>query len=531
MSSVELSPGSDSAANLKKSAMSTGGPNPAVDPENSEVHSSTPRDPSNSFIYSSLGNAVTRTETNPSAQLIQTLRDQAQEHIIEMLSPESPLPPERRASFIKELAAIDWEGFYSNRYDKPSLDNVTPTQQFSLAERATARGVEMEASGRAAYMNGEVSVLLVAGGDGSRLGFNQPKGCYPVGPVSEDTLYQKIAEKILSASLKFGHDIPFVIMTGPGTDKPTREYFAANSNFGLKPEQVFIFQQDTLPTVDVDGKLLLKGPGELLTNPNGHGGSVDGMMKSGALDYLMERGIKDIVYIQVDNALAPIFDPFAVGLRRQLNADIVNKGLAKVDAEEKMGALVKVGGHDGVVEYSDLSSEQKHMKNPDGSLLFGIGNVAAHVVGVDFLDSLRSSHFHLPYHEARKEVSAWKGAFDSAGQPIVEKTPGIKREMFFFDTMAHAECVCVEVSRPQEFAPIKNASGQDSPESSRKLMNAEYHRWCEESGVKVADHVVIEVSPLFAANAEEFRVAIAANPRAKAAIEAATDKIYVNSTI
>lgn len=450
--------------------------------------------------------AMTTISVEPSSTLIQTLKSEGQEHIIEMLSPSSSLTAEQRSHLISQLERIDWHDIHHNLYTAPALDNVTPSDQVSLADRATL-ATEVEAIGRKAYENGEVAALLVAGGDGSRLGFDRPKGCYPIGPVSEESLYQKTAEKVLSASRETGRDIPLILMTGPSTHAPTVEFFNENKFFGLKPEQVIIFEQGTVPTFSREGKLLLRAPGDLLVNPNGHGGSIPGMIDSGTLDALNKLGIKDIVYIQVDNALAPIYDPFTVGLRRSREVDIVNKVVSKVTPQEKMGALVKVDNKDIVVEYSDLTDEQKVMTVPGGGYLFNLGNVAAHVLSVNFINRLRDEGFHLPYHKASKEVAAWKGDLNG-GTPVLEKVSGVKYETFFFDILARASCVCAEVSRSEEFAPVKSREGADSPATTRQMMDAEFHRWFSEAGIEVPPDCVIEIAPRFAATLAQFKEAV-----------------------
>ncbi len=474
------------------------------------------------------GDSLASISVNPSSELLQTLAAEGQHHIVEMLKPESELTAEQRSSLIEQLQSIDWKGFHGNVYEAPNLANVTSADAIHLEDRP-AIAAKVEELGRAAYMNGEVAVLLVAGGDGSRLGFDRPKGCFPVGPVSSDSLYQKFAEKVLSISKETGHDVPFVIMTGPSTDRPTREFFAENNFFGLKPQQVIIFQQASLPTVDRDGKLLLKGPGSLLTNPNGHGGTIEGLNSSGALDQLLSRGIQDIVYLQVDNVIAPVFDPFSVGIRRFKRVDIINKVVEKVSAQEKMGAFVRADGKDCVVEYSDLKDQQKTMQTDGGKLLFGLGNVAAHIISTDFLSELRNRHFRLPYHEALKEVQAWNGEFDAEGTPVRVKMQGLKREMFIFDIMPLADCLCVEVSRAQEFAPIKNGQGSDSPDTARALLSAEYHRWCKEAGVELRPDCVLEISPKFASTAEQFAAEVAKSSEIRDLLRAAGTRLYIGA--
>lgn len=419
---------------------------------------------------------------------------------------DTRLSPLQREALLQRLHQIHWQELHQT-YKAPALDAVTPAQVTAYTERAGMKD-SIQALGQTAYAQGEVGVLLVAGGDGTRLGFDRPKGCFPIGPVSEDSLYQKIAEKVLAQSVRSGHKVPFIVMTGPGTDLPTRAFFEQHKLFGLDPSQLRFFKQSTVPTTSIPDsqdrfELLFKGPGQLLESPNGHGGTIDGLIESGSLDWLLSQGIKDLVYLQVDNALAPVFDPFAVGLRRARNADMLTKVIPKVTPEEKMGALVRIGESDAIVEYSDLSTHQQHMRNPDGTLLFGWGNVAAHVFSTAFINHLNTDHLLLPYHQAHKKVQAWNGEFDAAGAPVMTEVAGRKSERFIFDVLALGSNVGLEMLRNEEFAPLKNREGSDSIATARKLISDEFQRWLKLCGRELPAETAVEISPLFAASLEE----------------------------
>jgi UDP-N-acetylglucosamine/UDP-N-acetylgalactosamine diphosphorylase len=348
-------------------------------------------------------------------------------------------------------------------------------------------------------------VLLVAGGEGSRLGLSGPKGCFAFGPVSADSLYQKHAEKVLALSRRTGKLVPFVLMTSPSTHEPTVAFFEERGFFGLEQSQVRFFQQETVPTTDVNGQLLLKNKSTLLENPNGHGGAIDGLHTSGVFAWLKQCEISDIVYLQVDNVLAPAYDPYAVGLRTVESADVITKVVSKITPEEKMGALVRVDGTDAIIEYSDLTPADKLLKAPDGSFLFGWGNVAAHVFSVAFLERLISQKIHLPYHQAIKDVEAWNG-IDRA------KIQGIKRERFIFDVISLGKNIGLEIDRAQEFAPLKNATGADSIESSRILTTNEFRRWFSLCGIEINDTVPIEIRPTFADSVEALAERVKGDP-------------------
>ena len=197
---------------------------------------------------------------------------------------------------------------------------------------------------------------MVAGGEGTRLGFAGPKGLFPIGPHSGKTIYQLQAEKVLSLSRRVGREVPLLVMTSPATDAETRAVFAEHDGFGLADVRIFV--QGTVPSVDGEGRALLARPGVLLENPDGHGGSPAALAASGELARLARAGIRHLVYIQVDNLLARVDDPVLVGLAAVEGADAVTKVLEKAHPDEKVGNLVRVGGRDRVVEYTELTPEQ-----------------------------------------------------------------------------------------------------------------------------------------------------------------------------
>ena len=430
-----------------------------------------------------------------SNELLGFLAEIGQEHLTNHFD---EIPHDAQVKLVARLHAIAWNEL-KNEYVAPELSQVSPSTVVSLEDRKSPR-LRMERIGDRAYRDGEVAVLMVAGGDGVRLGSTEPKGCYPIGPVSGKSIYQIITEKIVRAGEESGTQPPFVVMTSPRTHEPTVRFFEQNSYFGLDPKRFITFTQATVPTTDQNGGVLLKNPGEILENPSGHGGCLVGLYRTSVLDWLQDLGVRDVLYMHVDNLLLPVHDKFAIGLRRAEGTDMVTKVVKKFFPEEKMGSLVRIDGRDSVVEYSDLTTEQQHMKDSDGNYLFGWGNMGSHIFGVDFLVSLKERDYHLPFHKAKKQVVAWNGS----SHVTVE---GIKRERFVFDVIPEARNIALEIDRSHEFAPVKNATGIDSAESARVLMSGEYARWLETVGVKVElpKDAFIEISPRFAAHFSEFQ--------------------------
>ncbi len=433
--------------------------------------------------------------TDPFA-LAERLAGLGQGHLLADL--ESLGEAERRG-YLDRLAAIDWAEFAGGDADgaageaSPATTEIGASQVIDLAERQR-RSSELEPLGEAAYQAGRVAVLMVAGGQGTRLGLAGPKGCFPIAPHSHKSIYQLQAEKVLALSRRLGRPVPFLIMTSPMTDADTRDFFAAHGWFGLPDGQVRLFSQGTVPSLAEDGRGLLERPGRLLENPDGHGGCFTALVGSGELQRLVDEHVSHLAYIQVDNLLAPVDDPLMVGLAVAERLDVITKVLEKAHPDEKVGHLVRQGGRDRIIEYTELSPEQCRSKGPDGQLIYRWGSPAIHCWSVPFLGRLAAQGFRLPLHRSKKPLKAWRGG-------AVQAVQGWKNERFIFDLIPQAErSLGLQIVREEEFAPVKNASGSDSPESAVQLASDLYASWLREAGVSVQLPAAarIELSPLFA---------------------------------
>jgi len=428
-------------------------------------------------------------------ELGERLARHGQDHLLEGLD---DLDPDLRAAFLERLGRVDWEEL-AHPTEPPTLAEIGRSRVVDFAERA-ARADEWRPLGARAYRAGEVAVLMVAGGMGTRLGFDGPKGCFAIGAHSGKSIYQLQAEKVLAASRRYGRELPFLVMTSPATDAETRAYFAANGDFGCAPGQVRFFRQGTVPSLDRDGRALLAAPGRLLENPDGHGGCFAALCESGRLDELRREGIEHLVYLQVDNILAPVDDPLLVGLAAQEEADVVTKVLPKAHPDERVGHLVRVDGRDRIIEYTELTPGQTRETGPDGEPVFRWGSPAMWCWGVGFLARQAAGGARLPLHRSRKPLHAW-----TPDGPV--EVDGWKCERFIFDLLPLAErSLGLAIDRAEEFAPVKNAEGDDSPATARALHSECCRRWLADVGVEVdlPAGAVIEISPRFAATAEEF---------------------------
>lgn len=341
-------------------------------------------------------------------------------------------------------------------------------------EAARARGERLLAEGR-------VAMMVVAGGQASRLGYPGPKGLFPLGPVSGRSLFEIQAQKLRRLRARTGRALPWYVMTSPATDAPTREAFAAADHFGLPAEDVFFLTQAMVPSFDFDGKLILERPDHIFENPDGHGGSLLALGASGALDDMERRGVRTIFYYQVDNPLVPMGDPVLLGFHDESHAEVSCTVLRKRVPEEKMGVLARVDGRMGVVEYTEIDPDHREARDEQSELRFGAGNAAIHAFEVDFVRRVAADAERLlPFHASAKKIPC----VDADGETHTPDEPnGVKLERFVFDVLPEASHVCVVESSRDAYSPVKNAKGADSPESSRRDLVARYRAWLEAAGL------------------------------------------------
>ncbi len=422
----------------------------------------------------------------------------AKHHQSHLLVGVAALAEAERTVYLARLAEIDWLELH-HRLTLHTAGDVGPARVLDQGERQR-RKVELEALGESAYAAGQVAVLMVAGGQGTRLGSTAPKGCLPAAPHSGKSIYQLQAEKVLSLSRRVKKAVPFLVMTSPMTDGETREFFAAHSNFGLAKEQVRFFSQGTVPSLDQQDRALMSGPGKLLENPDGHGGCFTALVKSGNLARLRSEGVKQIVYIQVDNILVPVDDALMVGAALAEKSDVLTKVLEKANPDEKVGHLVKIGTRDAIIEYTELTPEQTRSRNAQGDLVYRWGSPAMHCWSVDFLAGLADRGYKLPLHRSGKPLKAWLDG-------KIQEVKGWKNERFIFDLIPEAKTsIGLAIDRDDEFAPIKNATGVDSPASAVELAHRQFAGWLAAAGVKLSlpPAARIEISPRFAATKSQF---------------------------
>jgi len=443
--------------------------------------------------------------------------DELQQHLWEtgqahLWSHAQELPDPRRTAFIDELTRIDWQEI-ARLYQQamsPSDDDPRRLAQFADPPERLVRLADSPTAWQAARERGEdalragcVAAILVAGGEGTRLGFNGPKGMYPIGPLSGKTLFQLFAEQLMARSRRYGMPIPYLIMTSDATHADTVAFWQQHDCFGLPAEDVRFFCQGHMPALDFDGHALLAGPGQLALSPDGHGGLLAALHRCGLLRELADRGIETLYYHQVDNPTTIVCDPAFIGWHLLEQADVSTKVVAKRSAEEKMGVVVTIDGVTRVIEYSDLPADVAAQTDEQGHLRIWAGNTAMHVFQRTFLERAWQNDAVLPFHIARKAVPFWT-PHNGVVEP--EAPNAFKFERFIFDVLPWAErALIVEADRAAEFNPIKNRIGTDTPQTARAGLQALHRMWLRQAGAAVADDVPVEIGPLVALEAKDVK--------------------------
>lgn len=430
------------------------------------------------------------------------------------------LPPDEQRRLLDEAAEIDLSEI--DRLTKTllakdaagsfDLEGLAPAPYVKLPEHGgdAAAWARAKAAGEEALRAGRVAAFTVAGGQGTRLGYDGPKGTFPVTPLKARPLFQVFAEKIAAAGRRYGRPLHWFIMTSHANHAETEAFFSAHRYFGLDRARVHFFRQGRMPAVDFAGRILLETKGSLALSPDGHGGSLRALERSGALDLMAREGIDAISYFQVDNPLVRAIDPVFIGWHFLSRSEMSSKMVPKAYAEEKVGVFCARKGKTIVVEYSDLPMDLQRSTDAHGRLRYLAGSIAIHLLDRDFVRRMAAggAGASLPFHRADKKIPC----VDAEGRAVKpEKPNGVKFEMFVFDALPFARHpVVIETLRANDFSPVKNAAGVDSPQTCREDQLRQFARWLRANGAAVATDatglpaVTIEVSPLFGYDEDSF---------------------------
>ncbi len=455
-----------------------------------------------------------------SQDLQDTLHAQGQSHLLRWWD---ELSADQQSELAAQIRAVDFDEvsrLASSGAGQGSASTAAEQSQRAVPSSQMVRlpqtpedlrlWAEAAADGRAVLAEGRVGVILVAGGQGTRLGFPHPKGMYPIGPVSGKPMFQLLVEQVIARGRQTGVSIPYYVMTSAATHAETVEFFAQHGNFGLDAGDVKFFQQGAMPAVDAEsGQLLLAEKGRLATSPDGHGGVLAALARSGMLRDMRERGIDLLFYHQVDNPLCRVCDPAFLGFHVKHQSEATTKVVAKTGPEERMGVVVDVDGKTQIIEYSDLPPEIAALTDESGDLLFWAGSTAIHIFNREFLERLTDGEIALPFHIAHKQVPY----VDEAGRQVEPANPNAyKFERFIFDVLPLAEqALVVEAAREDEFNPLKNAEGVNSPPDVKSSLVALHRRWLRGASIDVPETAQVEISPL--AGVDEEAVATSAYGR------------------
>jgi UDP-N-acetylglucosamine/UDP-N-acetylgalactosamine diphosphorylase len=471
-----------------------------------------------------------------SDQLISAYRAAGQGHVFAFwdslsVSERSGLLAQAAEVDLAEIGRLNRTLVFKAAGGGASLDGLAPAPVIRLPEHGgdAAQWAAARARGEEALRAGRVAAFTVAGGQGTRLGYDGPKGTFAVTPVKRKSLFQVFAEKIRAAGLRFGRPLHWFIMTSHANHAQTEAFFAEHGCFGLDPGRVHFFRQGRMPAVGYDGKILLEARGALALSPDGHGGSLRALHRSGALDLMKSEGVDTLSYFQVDNPLVRCVDAAFLGLHLAAGSEMSSKMVPKAYPEEKVGHFCQQDGRIVVVEYSDMPISMQRERLADGSLRYGAGSIAIHVIDREFARRMATGGdgAALPFHRADKKIAT----IDAAGRPVKpEKANGVKFEMFVFDALPFARnSIVVETARADDFSPVKNAEGVDSPQTCREDQLRQFARWLKGAGAALETdatglpRIAVEVSPLFGYDAETF----AARWRGLAVRPAVTDGLYL----
>ncbi|KAI5949113.1 UAP1 [Candida theae] len=437
------------------------------------------------------------------------------------------LTVEEQTHFLSQLSSIqDPSKLVSTVSDaiKFSSSNASAKNFTQLPNEQTASTLDLDSTtsqhwselGFQAIADGQVAVLLMAGGQGTRLGSSDPKGCYDVSLPSHKPLFQIQAEKILKiqqlAQKRLKLDklptVMWYIMTSGPTRKSTEQFFKTHNFFGLDSKQVVFFNQGTLPCFDLSGeKILLQSKNAICESPDGNGGLYKALLNNGILDDMVNKNIKHIHMYCVDNALVKVADPLFIGFAIDKQFDLATKVVRKRDANESVGLIVLNDDikRPCVIEYSEISKELAEKRDPqdDSKLFLRAANIVNHYYSIDLLTKMVpqwiSSQEYLPFHIAKKKIPSMDLKTDQFVKP--ETPNGIKLEQFIFDVFTSVELSkfgCLEVDRIDEFSPLKNANGakNDTPTTCRQDYLERGTRWVKENGGQVAPNALVEVDAL-----------------------------------
>lgn len=382
---------------------------------------------------------------------------------------------EDKEKLLKEIDNIDFnlmKNLYKNAqkeldFKDEKIESIDCTEKDRLSKEEKEKYDEI---GTEKIKAGKLAVVTMAGGQGTRLGHSGPKGTYTLNVGKEMSLFEILCKTLKEAKEKYGVYVHWYIMTSNQNNKETVEFFEKNNYFNYPKEKVTFFIQGELPMVGLDGKLLVDENGFVKLASDGHGGVFESMDKSGVLDQMKNEGIEWVFVGGVDNVLVKMVDNTLIGLAESKNCLAAGKSLIKANAKEKVGVFCKRDGKPSVIEYSEISDELAELEDENGELVYSESHILCNMFNIKRLEMISKNK--LPYHVAKKKANY----MNEKGEIITAKEPNAyKFESFIFDAFTSLDSmVIMRVKREEEFAPVKNAEGVDSPETATKLYREFY---------------------------------------------------------
>ncbi len=403
------------------------------------------------------------------------LKKYGQEHLLNNFE---NLDEAHKKELLKEIKVINFE-LVTSLYDstkkekKNTKDEITPIDyldKFKLGDKYKY----YENIGKKAIKEGELAVVTMAGGQGTRLGHNGPKGTYDIGLDSHKSLFELLSDGIKEEAKKYGVTIPWFIMTSRENNKATIEFFEKHKYFGYqKDKNIFFFIQGELPMMDTEGKILIGEDGLIKLAADGHGGIYESLVKTGMTKKMKELGVKWVFIGGVDNCLVKMVDPVLMGVAIDQQVTVACKSVVKANPQEKVGVFCKRNGKPNVIEYTEITEDMAEARDKDGELLYGESHILCNLFSVDAVERMGANP--LPYHIAFKKAKY----IDKDGNLVEPDSPNAyKFEAFLFDAFGEVdEMAVLRVKREEEFAPVKNAdtAGVDCPKTARELYKKFYN--------------------------------------------------------
>ncbi len=399
---------------------------------------------------------------------VSILKEYNQDHIIDLLN---KLEGEKKQELIDQINRIDFQQImelYENtkkeiEIKENKIEAITYYDKNKLEKEQKEKWDDI---GTKIIQNGEYAVITMAGGQGTRLGHPGPKGTFKLDVYGKGKyLFEILTENLKEANKKYNTTIPWYIMTSKENNKQTVEFLEKNNYFGYDRKQITIFIQNEMPLVNTEGKLLISKDLKIKEASDGNGGTYSSLRSSGCLAEMKEKGIKWIFVGGVDNALLKMADVTLLGMAKDLGYEIASKSVVKANPHEKVGAFCKINGHPKIIEYAELPQNMAEEVDSNGELKYGESNIMCHLYTIDAIEKI--SKETLCYHTAFKKNSY----IDGNGREVVPESPNsYKFESFIFDAFEFFDDMGIlRVKREEEFAPVKNKEGSDSPKTAKEL--------------------------------------------------------------